>query len=156
MLSVQNVLRFIRFWPPYWAAGIRVSEFSKDITRIKVSMRLSRRNTNYVGTHFGGNLYSMCDPWYMFILLEHLGKDFIVWDKAAEIDFVSPGKGTVTAEFAISRQELDDLRAQLQNQNKLLPVYSTEVVDEAGRTVARIRKTLYVKRKAPVSESSHA
>lgn len=156
MLSIQNVLRFIRFWPPYWAAGIRVAEFSADITRIKVSMRLSRRNTNYVGTHFGGNLYSMCDPWYMFIVMEHLGRDFIVWDKAAEIEFVSPGKGTVSAEFVISPQELAELRAQLQEQRKVLPVFQTEVVDERGRTVARIRKTLYVKRKASHRESDHA
>ena len=156
MLSVKQVLRFIRFWPPYWAAGIRVHDFSEDLTRIRVSMRLSRRNTNYVGTHFGGNLYSMCDPWYMFILLEHLGSDFIVWDKAAEIEFITPGKGTVTAEFAISLTEIQELKTQLQSQPKLLPIFSTKVLDETGRTVARVRKTLYVKRKAHHNEQSNA
>ena len=119
-------------------------------------MRLSRRNTNYVGTHFGGNLYSMCDPWYMFILLEHLGSNYIVWDKAAEIDFVYPGRGTVTADFVIPLSEIDKLKKELLTSTKLLPIYSTEIIDESGRTVARVRKTLYVKRKTPQSESPNA
>ena len=156
MLSVKQVLRFMRFWPPYWASGIRVCDFSEDLTRITVSMRLSRRNTNYVGTHFGGNLYSMCDPWYMFILLEHLGSNYIVWDKAAEIDFVYPGRGTVTADFVIPLSEIDKLKKELLTSTKLLPIYSTEIIDESGRTVARVRKTLYVKRKTPQSESPNA
>ena len=146
----------MRFWPPYWASGIRVRDFSEDLTRITVSMRLSRRNTNYVGTHFGGNLYSMCDPWYMFILLEHLGSNYIVWDKAAEIDFVYPGRGTVTADFVIPLSEIEELKKELLTSTKLLPIYSTEIIDESGRTVARVRKTLYVKRKTPQSESPNA
>lgn len=56
-----------------------------------------------MGTHFGGSLYAMCDPFYMWILMENLGKDFIVWDKAATIRFKKPGTGTVNAEFEISK-----------------------------------------------------
>ena len=78
----------MRWWPPYLGAGVKVDHVDASLNTIKVSMRLDRRNRNYVGTHFGGNLYSMCDPWYMFILLERLGSDFIVWDKAASIEFL--------------------------------------------------------------------
>jgi acyl-coenzyme A thioesterase PaaI-like protein len=147
MLKIKNVLKYIRFWPPYWAAGIKVTDFSKDLTRITVQMPLIKRNTNYVGTHFGGNLYSMCDPWYMFILMEHLGPNYIVWDKAAEIEFVSPGKGTVSATFHISIDEIENLKKQLDETPKCLPVFHTEVTDMSHQTVAKIRKTLYVKRK---------
>ena len=110
-------------------------------------MRLSRRNRNYVGTHFGGNLYSMCDPWYMLILMERLGPSYLVWDKAARIDFVRPGTGLVRARFTIP----EDAFAQIQNAtaegNKHHPVFETEVLDEAGEVVARVEKTLYVRRK---------
>jgi hypothetical protein len=32
-------------------------------------MNLRWYNTNYVGTHFGGSLYSMVDPIYMLLLM---------------------------------------------------------------------------------------
>lgn len=89
----------------------------------------------------------MCDPWYMFILLEHLGKDCVVWDKGAEIDFVSPGKGTMTAVFEIPIVEIEQLREQSADNQKYLPVFHTTVTDADGQVVARLKKTIYVRRK---------
>jgi len=64
-------------------AGIRVRRISADFQTIDVEMPLRFWNRNYVGTHFGGSLYSMCDPFFMVMLMENLGPDYIVWDKAA-------------------------------------------------------------------------
>ena len=89
----------------------------------------------------------MCDPWYMFILLEHLGTDCVVWDKGAEMDFVSPGKGTMTAVFEIPMVEIESLREQAQDNQKHFPVFHTTVTDEEGQVVATLKKTLYVRRK---------
>ena len=86
---------FINFWPPYWAAGIRVMKIAPDKTSVEVEMKLKMTNQNYVGTHFGGSLYAMCDPFFMLILIENLGRDYIVWDKAATIRFRSPGLSRV-------------------------------------------------------------
>jgi acyl-coenzyme A thioesterase PaaI-like protein len=154
MASIKTVLKYIRFWPPYLAAGIRVAHYDKTINSITITMPLLRRNTNYVGTHFGGNLYSMCDPWYMFILLHHLGPGYIVWDKAAEIEFIKPGKGLVTARFEISKAEIDALKQKLQDKEKDFPIFKTEIVDTEGQTVARIQKTVYVKEKS--TRDNHA
>lgn len=143
----KSVMRFIRFWPPYLAAGISVKEFNEDFTTIKVQMKQRITNTNYVGTHFGGSLYSMCDPFYMFILLRHLSKEHIVWDKSAEIEFVRPGKGTVTAEFHIPMSDIEDIRQQCLKQFKLTPFYQSEIIDEHGEVVAKVKKGLYVRRK---------
>ena len=71
-------------------------------------MKLRFWNTNYVGSHFGGSLYSMTDPFYMFILLEHLKKDHIIWDKSADIEFLRPAKGEVKAIFEINESDLED------------------------------------------------
>jgi acyl-coenzyme A thioesterase PaaI-like protein len=117
------------------------------MTSITVQMKMRFWNRNYVGTHFGGSLYSMCDPWYMFILLEHLGKECVVWDKGAEIDFVAPGKGTVYATFEIDRSTIEQLREQSKDNQKHLPVFQTTITDESGNTVATLKKTLYVRRK---------
>jgi hypothetical protein len=88
---------------------------------VKVRMKLTRWNRNYVGTQFGGSLYSMVDPFYMLLLIEQLGRDYIVWDKAASIDFISPGKGPVYAEFHVDDALLDEIRQQTASGKKYLP-----------------------------------
>ena len=113
----------MRFWPPYLGAGIRVDEVDEKLTRIQVSMKLTGRNTNVVGTHFGGSLYSMCDPWFMFMLMRGLGDQFIVWDQAAEIDFIKPGKGTVRAVFELDLAEFDRVRELAQDGSRQNPIY---------------------------------
>ena len=63
----------------------------------------------------------MVDPFYMLLLMENLGRDYIVWDKAATIDFISPGKGPVFAEFSIDQALLDEVRRQTEGGEKYLP-----------------------------------
>lgn len=146
-LSPETVMKLIGYWPPYLGAGIKVLGFNKDFTEIKVRMRQRWHNTNYVGTHFGGNLYSMADPFFMFILMKHLAKDHIVWDKAANIDFVSPGKGDVFATFSISLEQIQAIREQAALERKVEPIFSVEIVDKHNTVIARVKKTLYVRQK---------
>lgn len=128
-------------------AGIRVAEFRQDFRYAKVQMPLTWYNRNYVGVHFGGSLYSMCDPFYMLLLINALGKDFIVWDKAASIEYVKPGVGTMTAEFHLANELLESLRAMQPGEKKLVDL-TVDVKDVGGETVARLIKTEYIKRKA--------
>ena len=147
--SIRKVVNFLRFYPPYLGAGVSVKHINEDMTSITVQMKMRFWNRNYVGTHFGGSLYSMCDPWYMFILLEHLGKECVIWDKGAEIDFVSPGKGTMTAIFEIEHQTIEQLREQAEDNQKHLPVFHTSVIVEDVQGVATLKKTLYGRKKRP-------
>jgi acyl-coenzyme A thioesterase PaaI-like protein len=148
--DIKTVIKFIGLWPPYLGTGITPSFYNDDVTIIDVEMKQTAFNTNYVGSHFGGSLYSMCDPWYMFILLHHLGREHIVWDKSAEIKFVSPGKGKVNARFEISMAVIEDLREQAKKEYSLSPVFSTEVKNAKGEIVALIKKELYIRRKDAV------
>lgn len=131
---------------PYQGANIHVRRIDKNTMETYMPQVLG--NTNYVGTHFGGSLYSMCDPFFMFILIENLGPDYIVWDKAAAIEFLKPGKGTVTARFYIDDEELQTVRDIVAEKRKTDREYICEVKDEAGQVVARMRKTLYIRRNA--------
>ena len=108
-------------------------------------MGLIETNTNYVGTHFGGSLYSMCDPFFMFLLMQNLGEGYIVWDKAATIDFIKPGTGKVTAQFHIPAVEIEQIKAALLKVRKMDKIFVCEVKNEAGETVARMTKTLYIR-----------
>lgn len=146
-LNIKTILKAMRFWPPYLGAGIKVNYISEDLSEIKVQMKLTPLNSNYVGVHFGGSLYSMCDPFFMFMLLNHLKRDHIVWDQAAEIEFVKPGKGTVTAHFKMPLDRVNEIREEALEQFSVKPVFQCEVTDENGETVARMKKHLYVRRK---------
>ncbi|MBO3277857.1 DUF4442 domain-containing protein [Pseudomonas schmalbachii] len=143
-----RLLRFVlNLYPPYIGAGVRVRHISPDFRKVRVRMGLNRFNRNYVGTQFGGSLYSMTDPFFMLMIMENLGRDYIVWDKAANIEFVSPGKGPVYADFHIDQQLLDDIRTQTAGGDKYLPKLHAEVRDGEGTLVARVQKTLYVRLK---------
>jgi len=137
--------RFINLYPPLLGAGIRVRHMAEDT--IRVEMKQTTLNSNIVDTHFGGSLYAMCDPWYMLILMRRLGEDYIVWDKSASIRFLRPGRGTVTATFHIPQDRVDEIRAAADSEGKVEPVFTVDVLDAKGEAVARVEKTLYVRRK---------
>ncbi|MDA8138053.1 MAG: DUF4442 domain-containing protein [Desulfobacteraceae bacterium] len=137
----------INCYPPYWGTGISVKRLSSDYRRLTIQMKSRFYNRNYVGTHFGGSLYAMTDPFYMLMLIQNLGKEYWVWDKSASIDFIKPGRGPVTAEFRIDQALIDTIYSQTAEGQKYLPELPVEVKDQNGEIVARIIKTLYIRRK---------
>jgi Domain of unknown function (DUF4442) len=145
----KTLKRFIRFYPPFLGAGIRVPRISEDLRTIEVHMPLRFWNKNYVGTHFGGSLYTMCDPFFMLILINNLGPDYIVWDKAATIRFKKPGKGLVKAVFHIPSERIEEIRAQADAHGKIEPHFQTVVTDTDGNVIAEVDKLLYVRKKKP-------
>ena len=84
----KQLKRILNLYPPYLGAGVRVTYIREDWKELHVSMSLRWFNRNAVGTHFGGSLYSMVDPHLMLLLMQLLGKEYLVWDKAANIEFV--------------------------------------------------------------------
>jgi acyl-coenzyme A thioesterase PaaI-like protein len=141
--------KFLSLYPPYLGAGIRLERVAPDLRTFTVRMKLTWRNRNYVGTHFGGSLYAMCDPFFMLILIENLGPDYVVWDKAATIRFRRPGRGTVWATFHISEEQIEEIRRAADAGEIVERTFSTEVVAEDGTTIAEVDKLLYVRRKPP-------
>jgi acyl-coenzyme A thioesterase PaaI-like protein len=141
------LLRLINFWPPYLGSGVKVIHISPDVRSIEVRMDLKFWNRNYVGVHFGGSLYAMTDPFFMLMMMENLGSDYIVWDKAATIRFKKPGKGRVYAKFSLAQEDIDSVKAAADNGPKAEPIFSVNVLDGAGDVVAEVEKTLYVRRK---------
>jgi acyl-coenzyme A thioesterase PaaI-like protein len=145
--------RLFNLYPPFLGAGIRVTDISPDWRHLRVRMPLRWYNRNYVGTQFGGSLYTMTDPFLMIMVMRNLGPDYVVWDKAAEIEFVAPGRGAVTAVFALTDEQLDDIRANT-GDSRHLPWFSVDVKADDGSVVARVRKQLYVRRKQGAGRSS--
>jgi uncharacterized protein DUF4442 len=151
--GAKKLKRLIKYYAPYLGAGVRVKEVADDFSTIRVEMPLRFYNRNYVGTHFGGSLYSMCDPFYMLMLINILGRDYIVWDKAATIRFKKPGTGVVKAVFHIPPERISEIKAAADAQGKVEPLFQVNVTDAEGNVVAEIDKLLYVRKKAANTRS---
>ncbi|MCT1619021.1 DUF4442 domain-containing protein [Janibacter hoylei] len=146
-LGATALRRGLNLWPPFLAASVHVDRISADFREFDVSLRMRPWSRNYVGTQFGGSLFAMCDPWWMLGALRCLGDEYIVWDKAGEIDFVSPGRTDVRTSIRITDELLDEIRAATADGSKYLVWCDNDVVAEDGTLVARYRKQLYVRRK---------
>jgi acyl-coenzyme A thioesterase PaaI-like protein len=147
--SLRSKLRRWGFnlFPAYRGTGGRLEYLADDYSEIHVRLSLNWRTRNYVGTIFGGSLYGAVDPVYMIMLIKLLGRDYVVWDKAATIRFRRPGKTTLRARFRVGPEEVASIRAELAGRESLDRVYRVELVDDDGRVHAEVEKTLYIARK---------
>ena len=145
--------RWISLWPPFLGAGIRVKHIAADMKAVDIEMKLRLWNANYVGTHFGGSLFAMTDLFYMLMVMANLGRNYIVWDKAASIRYRKPGRGVVRADFRLTDAQLDDIREKLNTLPNYEPVFSVDVKDEQGNVIAEVEKVLRVRNKPDVAVS---
>ena len=137
----------MNLWPPFLFTGIHVAAISPDWRHARVELRMRPWNRNYVGTHFGGSLFAMTDPFWMLLLMPLLGRDYYVWDQSGTIDFLKPGRGTVSTRFDIDDAVLEEIRQATAGGAKYLRWFENEVLDAEGDGVARARKQVYVRRK---------
>ena len=146
-LSNHTKIKLMNFYPPFLGAGIRVNHISPDFKKAVVSMKLRWWNRNLVGVHFGGSLMAMSDAFYMLLILQNLGKEYIVWDKASTIRFKKPGRGKVTCDFEINDALVEQLRSEADAHGKTEIVLPLEITDEEGDVVCELDKTIYVRKK---------
>lgn len=137
------------FFPAYRGTGGRVTYIADDWHTVRIKLPLSWRTRNYVGTIFGGSIYGAIDPFYMVMLINILGRDYIVWDKAATVRFKRPGKETLYAEFILTPEEIAAIKSEAQTRKSFDRVYTVELKNAAGKVHAVVEKTLYIARQEP-------
>ncbi len=138
---------FVNLWPTLLFSGIKATHISDDFKEIDVQLKLHWYNRNYVGVHYGGSLFSMTDPWYMLMLFHVLGGAYYVWDKQAEINYIKPGRGKVTAQFRLTDELMNQIKEKTATGEKYLPEFMVEIRDESNQLIATVKRTLYVKLK---------
>jgi acyl-coenzyme A thioesterase PaaI-like protein len=135
-----------RLYPAYRGTGGRITHIEPDWSEVRVKLPLSWRTRNYVGTVYGGSMYGAVDPIYMLMLIKSLGDDYVVWDRAAEIEFKKPGEDTLYATCRLPEGELDLIRTELARDDvdSIDRVYTVDLVDDEGVVHATVEKTVYV------------
>lgn len=146
-ISSATKIKLINFYPPFLGAGIKLKYLSKDFMRAEVEMKLRWWNKNMMGTHFGGSLAAMADPFYALLIMQNVGKGFIVWDKAQTIRFKRPGTGKVTAVFEITSEFVAKIKKDMEGHEKMDYELPLQIKNEAGEIVCELMKTIHVKHK---------
>ncbi len=140
--------KLINFYGPFVGAGVKMKNMTADFRSCDVEMDLTFYNRNYMGTQFGGSLYSMTDPWYMLMLIKNLGPEYIVWDKAATIQFKKPGRGKVFAKFRLTQEVIDEIKVQVEANVKMDKTFKVEIRDEDDKLIAEVDKVIYIRKKS--------
>lgn len=133
-------------WSPmYRRSTARIVYVSPDLLCIKIRLPISYKNRNYVGSIFGGSLFSAVDPIPMVQLINLLDDSFIVWDKSAQVKFKRPGRETLVAKFEYTPEELMDIRKQVSEKNEIEIVKTTSLTNQEGdQTICEVQKTIYI------------
>lgn len=145
--KIKRLIKRVSLYPPYLGAGIKLKKVNENFTRFEVEMKMTWYNRNLFGTHFGGSLYAMCDPFYVFIVLNYLGKEYVVWDKSANIKFLKPGKGTVKGVFEIKEEELLKVKKETDIEEKKTFFFTAVITNYKDEKIATVEKEIYVRKK---------
>lgn len=140
----RTVRHLFNLWPMYRSTGGRLMEVSDDLHYIKIKLPLNLRTKNYVGTHYGGHMYSCVDGLYMVQLINILGAEYVVWDKAATIRFRRPGDRTLFAEFIISPEFVRLIKDEVAASGEKDFTLKVDLVDTDGTVYAEVEKLIYV------------
>lgn len=138
---------FFNISPMYRRTGGRIVSASENLDDIKIKLKLNYKTRNYVGTMYGGHMYSCVDGIYMVQLINLLGKDYVVWDKAATIKFKRPGTSTLFAHFKISEELLEQIKNDVADQDEIDLKLDVDLVTSDGKTCAEVEKIIYISTK---------
>jgi len=140
-------------FPCYRRTGVKVTYISPDFHEVRIKLPLNWKTRGYNGSTFGGSMYACVDPVYMTMISWCLGKGYIAWDKAAQIDFRKPGRSTLFSTFRLPPDELPRIRAELEETDRVERIYDVELVDDAGVVHAAFRKTIQIRKRKPKAAS---
>lgn len=145
IIGIRPFIYLMSWWPPFWGTGIWITQVSKDLRHIKVIMKKHFWNSNYLGTHFGGSLYAMCDPFLMLMMQEALGTNYRVWDQSATIEYKKPGRGAVTVDFNISEDDIQKVSTKLESGGSCSYLFHLKV-RSPNQVIALVTKKLYIRK----------
>lgn len=152
-----NLFRMgLNLWPCIRHSGGKVVFLAEDFSKLTVRLPLTWKTRNIVGTIYGGSMCSATDPFFMLMLLEILGPEYVVWDKGDTIRFKRPAKETLTIDFLLPPERVNEVKAVVAEKNEGVFTWTIELKGPTGIVYAEIDKVLYVATKAHYKEKQKA
>lgn len=122
-------------------------KIAPDFKHAAVKLKLRSWTANYIGTQYGGSIYSMTDPFYMIMLMKNLGPTYRILDKSAMIYYFKPGKTDLAAEFNLTDQDIEAIKKTLEAQPKMEWNREIDIKDTSGTTIAKVIKVIHIQKK---------
>lgn len=138
--------------PMYRRSTGRIVHVTKDLLKAEVRISLSYKNRNYVGSIYGGSLFSATDPIFMIQLINILGSKYVVWDQSAEIKYKRPARKTAYATFEFTKEEIEGIKKQIADQKEMSLVKKLNIISEKGDVYCELSKTIYIADKSYFKE----
>ncbi|MET8873278.1 DUF4442 domain-containing protein [Nocardia sp. NPDC004604] len=132
-------------YPPLFFSGVRVESVAEDWTRIRVSHRVRPWNCNVNRSAFGGTLFAMTDPFYAVMAAGQLGSGYRIWNIVGGIEFLAPGRGTVSATMELGADQVNEIRDRIRADGHSVTTHTTEIRTADGNVVARASQDLSVR-----------
>lgn len=131
--------------PMYRRSTARIQSVSENLSKICIKLPISYKNRNYMGTIFGGSMFSSVDPIPMVQLIYLTDHKYVIWDKSAEIYFKRPAHIDLYADFIYTKEELKEIEERIKTENEIVIVKTTQLTDKNKETLyCEIKKTIYI------------
>lgn len=146
LIGTKNTLKYaFNLSPMYRRTTARIIDISDDIMSITIKLPISYKNRNYVGTIFGGSMFSAVDPIPMIQLIHALGDQFVVWDKSAAIYFKRPAKENLYADFVFAPEEIEEIKNKATEKHEFELTKKTKLTNKDRTIVScEVVKTIYI------------
>lgn len=128
----------------YRRTTAKLIDVSDDLHKVVITLRLNWKNKNYVGSIFGGSMLAATDPIYLIQLIQILGDDYVVWDKAVTARYKRPAKSRIYGTFLFSEEEIKDIKNKIAESHEIDITKTMNLIDEKQQIIATFSKTLYI------------
>ena len=135
------------FLPAYRRTGARVTYIADDIREVRLKLPFNWKTRNYVGTTFGGSVFSSVDGVHLVMLIKALGRGYVVWDRSATIHYKKPAKATLYADITLDEEEVETIRKELEDKDNIDRFYCIYLTDKDGTVHATVERVLYIGKK---------
>jgi acyl-coenzyme A thioesterase PaaI-like protein len=137
----------MNLYPMFFGTGGKITLISADWREVDVQLGLNLWTTNYVRTIFGGSMFSASDPFYMLMLMHNLGKDYVVWDKSAQIRFRRPAKERITTQFVLKEEVIDEVKTKIAANGETDFTFLVQWFNGEGKVVSEVERLVYIANK---------
>ncbi len=134
--------------PMYRRSVARIVSVSDNLQEVKIKIPLNYKNRNYVGSIFGGSMLSATDPIYMTQLMQILGDDYVVWDKAASIRYKRPARENAYVHFEFTDEEIVKIKSDVLSFKEIDIIKNVNILSASNEVFAELSKTIYISQKS--------